>query len=232
MGRELTPNEVYRLELSTLIGPVGLWLGNRYFPDAPGGNPPPHNPQAHSRNINIPPPDETHFVPNEVLVEFDSGASARYRDALARSLQLTLLDTQSFALTGRSLQRWRIDGTRSVPATLRALERYGRIALAQANFSYLGQQGAPAATREASGDGAAQYVSPSCISRKRTRSPMATTCWSRYSIHRSIPSIPISQASSPINMTCWEDLLSRICMAPAWPAQSRRMPSLSASRPR
>jgi subtilisin family serine protease len=159
VGRELTPNEVYRLELSTLLGPVGWWLGNRYFPDASGaGNSPPKSPQPHGRNINIPPLGETHFVANEVLVEFDAGTSARYLDALARGLQLTPQETRRFPLTGRTVQRWRIDGTRSVPNTLRALSRYGHIASAQANFTYLGQQGAPAATREALSDGAAQYV--------------------------------------------------------------------------
>ena len=158
-GRELTLNEVYRLELSTLLGPAGWWLGNRYFPDAPGsGNPPPKNPQGHARNINIPPPGETHFVPNEVLVEFDAGTSARYRGLLARGLQLTLLDTRTFALTGRTLQRWRIDGTRSVPDTLRGLRRYGRVAAAQANFTSLVQQGAPAVSKDAAADGATQYV--------------------------------------------------------------------------
>jgi hypothetical protein len=147
LGRELTLTEAYRL----ILGPVGWLLTSG------GGNLPPKNPPAHGRNINIPPPNETHFVPNEVLVEFDAGTSARYLDALGRSLQLTPLETRAFAVTGRTLQRWRIDGARSVPDTLRALSHFGRIASAQANFSYLGQQGAPAATHE-SNAGAAQYV--------------------------------------------------------------------------
>ncbi|HLA20365.1 MAG TPA: S8 family serine peptidase [Pseudolabrys sp.] len=98
-------------------------------------------------------------MPNEVLVEFDAGTSTQYLDALARSLQLTHLETQTFALTGRTLQRWRIDGARSVRNTLRALTRYARISAAQANLSYLGQQGRPASTRETTADAAAaQYV--------------------------------------------------------------------------
>ena len=149
-GRELTLNEVYRLELTTFLGPVGWWLGNRYFPDTPGGgNPPTTNPPARGRNINIPPAGETHFVPNEVLVEFDAGTSARYLDALSRNLQMMPQETYRFALTGRTLQRWRIDGTRSVPNTLRALKRYARVSAGQANFTHLGQQGAPASTQAA-----------------------------------------------------------------------------------
>jgi hypothetical protein len=47
LGRELTLNEVYRLELTSLLGPLGWWLGNRYFPDTPGGgNPPTQNRRA------------------------------------------------------------------------------------------------------------------------------------------------------------------------------------------
>jgi subtilisin family serine protease len=160
LGREMTAHEVYRSTLASFLGPAGWLLGNQLFPDAPrGGNPPVKNSQAHGRNINIPPLGEIHFVPNEILVEFDVGTNARYLDRLARSLQLTQLDTQTFVLTGRTLQRWRIDGTRSVPNTLRVLSRFARISSAQANFSYLVQQGAPASTHDAASDAtAAQYV--------------------------------------------------------------------------
>jgi subtilisin family serine protease len=70
---------------------------------------------------------------------------------------LTLLETQSFTLTGRTLQRWRIDGNRSVAVTLRALSRYSSIAAAQPNYLYRLQQNQPAAVADA---GAAQYVVP------------------------------------------------------------------------
>src|SRR5476649_1434143 len=128
LGREMTPNEVYRSTLISFLGPVGWVLGNQFFPDAPGGgNPPMKSPQRHGRNINIPPAGETHFVPNEVLVEFDAGTSTRYFDRLARRLELTLLETQAFALTGRTLKRWRIDRSRSVASILRALSAYMRV---------------------------------------------------------------------------------------------------------
>src|SRR5476649_1079235 len=138
LGREMTPNEVYRSTLISFLGPVGWVLGNQFFPDAPGGgNPPMKSPQRHGRNINIPPAGETHFVPNEVLVEFDAGTSARYLDTLLRSLQLTPIESHTFVLTGRTVQLLRIDGSRSVPDTLRAFSRFGRIAAAQANFTFL-----------------------------------------------------------------------------------------------
>ncbi len=132
LGREMTAAEVGRSTLSCFLGPVGWWLGAELFPlevAAPNGptrNPPgPGARQTRGRNINIPPPGETHFVPNEALVEFDAGSSAQYLAALVRSLQLTPLETETFALTGRTLQRWRIDGARSVPNTLRAMSRFG-----------------------------------------------------------------------------------------------------------
>jgi hypothetical protein len=165
LGREMTLNEVYRSTLNCTLGPIGWVIGPALFPDVappggPTGNPPSSGPrQAHGRNINIPPAGETHFVVNDILVEFAAGTSPRYLDALGRALQLTPMETQTFALTGRTLQRWRIDGMRSVADTLLALRRFSRISFAQANFIFLGQQGAPATTRESTADAAAaQYV--------------------------------------------------------------------------
>src|ERR1700687_3446332 len=68
---------------------------------------------------------------------------------------MTLLETQTFALTGRTLQRWRIDGNRSVAATLRALAGYPIFIARQQNFIYRLHQTQPAAAQDA---GAAQYV--------------------------------------------------------------------------
>lgn len=163
LGREMTVPEVYRSTMSCFLGPVGWVLGPYLFPDAvtlpataknaPGSRP------ARGRNISLPPAGEIHFVRNEILVEFDVRATARYRAALMQRLQLTPLEQQTFALTGRTLQRFRIDGSRSVPATLRALSAFGRIASAQPNYTYLAQQGAPAATRAAKNDvGDTQYA--------------------------------------------------------------------------
>ena len=138
LGREMTANEVGRSTLSCFLGPVGWWLGAELFPleviapkRPPQRNPPPPAIRpARGRNVSIPPPGETRFVRNEVLLQVETGASAQLLDQIARSLQLTLLETQSFTLTGRTLQRRRIDGNRSVAATLRALSRYASIAAA------------------------------------------------------------------------------------------------------
>jgi subtilisin family serine protease len=164
LGRELTVTEVDRMTLSCFLGPVGWVLGPVLFPDpvvtstSPPRNPPSRGArQAGGRNISIPPPGETRLVPNEVLLEVHAGTSTSYLDALARRLQLTLLETQSFALTGRTLQRWHLDGTGSVAGTLRGLSRFGRISAAQPNFLYDFGQAQPPAQADAT---AAQYVVP------------------------------------------------------------------------
>jgi subtilisin family serine protease len=161
LGRELTVTEVDRMALSCFLGPVGWLLGPVLFPDPivtltpPPQNPPPRGTrQARGRHIDIPPRGVTSFVPNEVLLEVDDGTPAQYLNVVARRLKLTLLETQSFTLTGRSLQRWRIGGSNSVRTTLNGLSPFTRIAAAQPNFLYRFGQAQPPAQPEA----AAQYV--------------------------------------------------------------------------
>ena len=112
--------------------------------------------QVRGRHIDIPPRGVTAFVPNEVLLEVESGTPAQYLNVVARRLQLTLLETQSFTLTGRTLQRWRIDGRNSVRTTLQRLSPFGRISAAQPNFLYVFGQAQP----PAQSDAGAQYVVP------------------------------------------------------------------------
>jgi subtilisin family serine protease len=161
LNRELTLNEAYRSTLGCFLGPVGWLLADLLVPPQaivpPPPGPPPQPPQPQLRvsrasHVNLPPRGETHFVRNEILVEVDANAAARFA-ALARRLQLTRLETQSFALTGRTLQRWRIDGGRSVRATLAALGN--TVTDAQANYLY----GLPQLQAGAS-DASAQYVVP------------------------------------------------------------------------
>lgn len=163
LGREMTASEVGRSTLGCFLGPVGWVLGPMLFPESVVTlNQPPRQPpsrgrprQARGRNISVPPAGETRFVRNEVLLQVEAGVPPRTLDAIARRLQLTHLDTQSFTLTSRTLQRWRIDGNRTVPATLRALALYRAVAAAQPNYLYALPQSAPPAPADA---GAAQYV--------------------------------------------------------------------------
>jgi subtilisin family serine protease len=130
------------------------------FPPGQNGGPPTPGSSGHGPpgNINLPPPGAP-FVPNEILLEVDSGTPASYLVRLAQRLGLTLIQSQSFSLSGRTLLQFQINNGRSVVSVLRSLARYARISAAQPNYLYLLQQGAPAVTREVPRDSSVvQYV--------------------------------------------------------------------------
>ena len=99
LSRELTIPEVDRMALSCFLGPVGWLLGPVLFPDAGRHHDPPAAAKSaaarprhtRGRHIDIPPRGVTAFVPNEILLEVESGTPAQYLNVVARRLQLTLL---------------------------------------------------------------------------------------------------------------------------------------------
>jgi len=157
--RELTMNEAYRSSFGCILGPFGWIIADALVPPTTftpptttTNQPPPprqNAPQQGQRggNVSMPSPGAA-FVVNEILLEGDAATLAR----IAQQLQLTLLETQTFALTGRTLARYRIDGNRLVPATLRLVARFN--VFGQANYLYRLQQPAGAASNAAD----AQYV--------------------------------------------------------------------------
>lgn len=161
LGREMTQSEVWRSTFGCFLGPAGWLLADLIVPPnvaapPPRGprNVPPRRPSPR-RHVSIPAPGETRFVPNEVLLELRGGASARALARMARRLNLTRLETHTFALTGRIVQRWRIGPNVTVRAILRRLARYRIVAAAQPNWLYRLQQAPSPAPAEA---GSAQYV--------------------------------------------------------------------------
>lgn len=171
LGRELTIGEAYHTTLGCLLGPPGWLLADALFPPTaiaatpPTPPTPPQQPRSprrvtQGRQIHIPPAGATSFVLNEVLLEFAPGTSAQTRNALAQALQMTLLETQTFALTGRTIERWRIDGTRPARNTLQIVQRnFPGVSFGQANMIYRPAQTPPPAQPPAASDGAsAQYV--------------------------------------------------------------------------
>ena len=170
LGRELTLNEAYRSTLGCFLGPVGWLLADALVPPTvttqiqtqtqiQTSKPPPRQRgTGRGRNFKIPPQGETRFVGNEILLEFGPGATARTRNALITTLQLTELETQTFALTGRRLSRMRIDGPQSVPATLnRVFRNYPDVSGGWANMVYVGAQ-AQAPSVQPAAASSAQYV--------------------------------------------------------------------------
>lgn len=164
LGREMTQNEVWRSTFGCFLGPLGWLIADQLVPPqqvATGAPPPripgnvPRQPAPH-RKVSIPPPGETRFVPDEVLVEVRSSASSRSLELMARRLHLTRLEMHRFALINRTLERWRIAPNSTVRATLRRLARYRNVVAAQPNWLYSLQQAA-----RQNGDaqaGSAQYV--------------------------------------------------------------------------
>jgi len=169
LGRELTLNEAYRSTLGCFLGPVGWLLADALVPPTvttqiqtqiQTSKPPPRQQRAgRGRNFKIPPQGETRFV-NELILEFGPGATTQMRTRLANNLQLTELETQRFGLTGRTLSRWRIDGTRSVSATLNLIARnYPGVSGGWVNMVYVGAQTqAPAIQSAPASASSAQYV--------------------------------------------------------------------------
>ncbi len=163
LGREMTVSEVWRSTFGCFLGPPGWLLADLLVPPEIGTpTPPPPGPTvtparpSPRRNVGIPSRGATGFVPDEVLLEFRSRASARSIGQMARRLHLTRLQTQRFGLTDQTLERWRIGPNTTVRGTLRRLARYGVIAAAQPNWLYSLQQASPQ-----SGDaqaGSEQYV--------------------------------------------------------------------------
>jgi len=171
LGRELTLNEAYRSTLGCFLGPIGWLLADALVPptittqiqtqtQTQTSKPPPRQQRTgRGRNFKIPPQGETRFVGNEILVEFGSGATAQMRNVLFTTLQLTELETQTFELTGRRLSRLRIDGTRSVPATLSLIARnYPGVSGGWANMVYVGAQTSAPAVQAPPAASSAQYV--------------------------------------------------------------------------
>ena len=74
-------------------------------------------------------------MPDEVIVRLKPDR-LQAADALARRFHLVRLETQTLALTGASLVRWRIPDRRSVPTVVRALQRDGDVAAAQPNYIF------------------------------------------------------------------------------------------------
>jgi Subtilase family len=151
LGREMTLSEVYHSTFGCVLGPVGWLIADWLVPPdgvAPGrprrlhGRPPGRGGHGGGRHIDVPPPGETRFVPNEVLVEFRGGATTQQLTRLLRNLQLTRLESQHFALTNRTIERLHIDGARPVRATLLAMRRFGSVVVAaEPNWLYVGVQG-------------------------------------------------------------------------------------------
>jgi Subtilase family len=118
-------------------------------------------PNGSSGNFNVggglPAPGERRFVPDEVITEFSANTSPQAIDRIARRLDLTQLESQSFPLIGATLYRWRVGGGRSALTATSALQGQGAVASVQPNYMFSLQQDTAQTSSGTQGD-LAQYV--------------------------------------------------------------------------
>lgn len=154
-------------------GIIALFIGSRLFPPPerglpplPPSDPPPpqqanlpppveHLPAPRAKGLqskvtqvsrngfNLPPPGETRFVKNEVMLDIPANVSEAQLEAIARRHSMTRVETQTFRLTGRRLHRWRLDGGGTVPDMIRGMMGERQVAGAQPIYLFTLAQGLP-----------------------------------------------------------------------------------------
>jgi subtilisin family serine protease len=115
-------------------GTAGQPGGNR-----PGGTQTTQTPQTNQaqlrRGFDLPPVGAP-FVPNELVLDIPSSVPERTLDQIAARHTMTRVETTNFRLTGRTMHRWRINGSTSVPDMIRNVVGERQIAGAGANYLY------------------------------------------------------------------------------------------------
>jgi subtilisin family serine protease len=106
----------------------------------------------------VPPRSERRYVPDEVITEFSSTATPQSIDLLARRYNLTRLESQAFSLIGVTIYRWHINGRRSVPDTIGAIEDQRIVARVQPNYLFALQEDAPRVSARTRGGDSPQYA--------------------------------------------------------------------------
>jgi len=89
-----------------------------------------------NRVSGMPPAGESRFVPDEVVVRYKPGTSARNIRDIAGWVRLEELARRDFALADTSVYRYRVGGGRSVREAITALEVDPRVAFVQPNYLY------------------------------------------------------------------------------------------------
>jgi filamentous hemagglutinin family protein len=164
-------NLISTLQLAALnTAPVvNITQGGARVPTQPQAPPPPAAgrqdlpPGLTERIINIPPPDETRFRNDEVVVQVRTDAMERLRTAVAGLGGLTIEATENLAIMGSTVVKLRITDGQPVRAVIPKVAGIQVAAVVQPEYVYtLDQQSsspapAPAAAGTTQGD-AAQYI--------------------------------------------------------------------------
>jgi subtilisin family serine protease len=96
----------------------------------------------------VPPQNERRMVPDEVVLEIPNTVTPAQINTLQQRFRLTRIESQTFALTGTTVYRWRVPRDISVPRAVQAIEGDPRVASAQPNYLFTLQQDAQPAKLE------------------------------------------------------------------------------------
>ena len=115
------------------------------------------------RVIDVPPPTETRFIKDEVVLQIAGNITVQRLQATVASLGLTLLASEKLDIAGSTVARFRIGNGRSPTQIIRALAAIQLVAVAQPNYVYTLQQEFAAPAPATRGDAAqlgdaAQYA--------------------------------------------------------------------------
>ena len=115
------------------------------------------------RVIDVPPPTETRFIKDEVVLQIAGNITVQRLQATVARLGLTLLASEKLDIAGSTVARLRIGNGRSPTQIIRALAATQLVAVAQPNYVYTLQQEFAAPAPATRGDAAqlgdaAQYA--------------------------------------------------------------------------
>jgi subtilisin family serine protease len=114
------------------------------------------------RVMDIPPPTETRFVKDEVVLQIAGNVTVDGLQAAVGRLGLTLLASENLAITGSTVAHFRITNGRSPAEIISALTAIQLVAVAQPNYVYTLQQQPsdplPASRGDATQGDPAQYM--------------------------------------------------------------------------
>jgi subtilisin family serine protease len=149
---------------STLVDPAQI---AQQFPSNPSTQTGPSNQQAGNtgntglrpdgRPSNVPPPNETRFVSDQVVVQIGATVSPQVLDAIARRLGLTVISSQTLGLLGTRVIQFHIGSGLSVRDVIVELEKNRIIDEAAPNYEFLLAQDSRTPVPSTAGD-PAQYA--------------------------------------------------------------------------
>lgn len=134
----------------TIPGPLFTLVNNDQPPPGtpPGGSGPGNGPgpgigrTLSERTISgVPPPGETRFISNEVILQISDEVPRSRLEQLARQLGLTVISSQSFGSAGRTIFRFRMANGSDIRDIIRKLEAQQIVASAQPNYVFRSAQG-------------------------------------------------------------------------------------------